>query len=217
MFPLANASLPRSSFLCHLTERLVSFSVRVFAQMWAPRTLWHAWGLPMRLDGDSDTAARPNDLQNRRRGLEKGCSQPYTWLTEALFALLSCYSALLFVFAEISGLLVSNSDHEIWRADFISSIFFIFFVWNTLNDKLGSVSGRRINSRVTLLLLTDWLTWLKIVEKHYLSLKKIQWSASKKLKMLDLLASKAWSHKQPGGSWLSLFAFPYRDTLSVCA
>lgn len=128
MFPLANASLPRSSFLCHLTERLVSFSVRVFAQMWAPRTLWHAWGLPMRLDGDSDTAARPNDLQNRRRGLEKGCSQPYTWLTEALFALLSCYSALLFVFAEISGLLVSNSDHEIWRADFISSILFIFFV-----------------------------------------------------------------------------------------
>lgn len=95
--------------------------------------------------------------------------------------------------------------------------FYLFFLWNTLNDKLGSVSGRRINSRVTLLLLTDWLTWLKIVEKHYLSLKKIQWSASKKLKMLDLLAPKAWSHKQPGGSWLSLFAFPYRDTLSVCA
>lgn len=125
--------------------------------------------------------------------------------------LLSC----LFLLKSVACL--SRIAHEIWRADFISSIFFIFFVWNTLNDKLGSVSGRRINSRVTLLLLTDWLTWLKIVEKHYLSLKKIQWSASKKLKMLDLLASKAWSHKQPGGSWLSLFAFPYRDTLSVCA
>lgn len=57
IFPLANASLPRSSFLWHLTERLVSFSPRAFVQMWAARTLWHAWGLPMRLDGDSDTAA----------------------------------------------------------------------------------------------------------------------------------------------------------------
>lgn len=57
LFPLANASLLRSSFLCHLTERLVSFSPRAFVQMWAAGTLWHAWGLPMRLDGDSDTAA----------------------------------------------------------------------------------------------------------------------------------------------------------------
>lgn len=72
IFSSPNPSLPRSSFLCHLTERLVSFSLRVFARMWAARTLWHAWGLPMRLDGDSDTTARPNDLQNRRRGLEKG-------------------------------------------------------------------------------------------------------------------------------------------------
>lgn len=98
IFSLPNPSLPRSSFLCHLTERLVSFSLRVFAQMWAARTLWHAWGLPMRLDGDSDTTARPNDLQNRRRRIEKAYSQPYTWVTKALFALLSCCSAPVFVF-----------------------------------------------------------------------------------------------------------------------
>lgn len=97
IFSSPNPSLPRSSFLCHLTERLVSFSLRVFARMWAARTLWHAWGLPMRLDGDSDTTARPNDLQNRRRGLEKAYSQPCEWVTEALFALLSCCSALVFV------------------------------------------------------------------------------------------------------------------------
>lgn len=103
-FPFANASLPRSSFPCHLTERLESFSLRVFVQMWAARTQRHAWGLPMRLDGDSDMALRPNDLQNRRRGLEKGCSPPHTWVTEALFALLSCCSALMFVFGEIIGL-----------------------------------------------------------------------------------------------------------------
>lgn len=102
-FPLANASLPRSSFLCHLTERLVSFSLRVFVQMWAAGTVWHAWGLPMRLDGDSDMVAWPNDLQNRKRGGWKKES-----LTEALFALLCCSSALVFVFGEIHSLLVLN-------------------------------------------------------------------------------------------------------------
>lgn len=96
--PLANASLPRASFFCHLTERLVSFSLRAFVRMWAARTLWHARGLPMRLGGDSETAARQNDLQNCRRGLERGCSQPFTWVTVALFALLSCCTALLFSF-----------------------------------------------------------------------------------------------------------------------
>lgn len=74
-FPTTNARLPRSSLLCHLAKRLVSFSPSVFVQMWAVRTLWHAWGLPMRLDCDSDTAARSNDLQNCGRGLEKGCSE----------------------------------------------------------------------------------------------------------------------------------------------
>lgn len=73
-FPLANISFPRSSFLCHLIERLVSFSLRVFAQMWAARTLWHAWGLPMRLDGDSDMVAWPMISENHRGwdgGLER--------------------------------------------------------------------------------------------------------------------------------------------------
>lgn len=62
--------------------------------MWAAGTVWHAWGLPMRLDGDSDMVAWPNDLQNRKRG---GAGT----LTEALFALLSSSSALVFVFGEI--------------------------------------------------------------------------------------------------------------------
>lgn len=42
--------------------------------MWAARTVRHAWGLTMRLDGDSDTVAWPNDPENRRRVLEKGCA-----------------------------------------------------------------------------------------------------------------------------------------------
>ncbi len=128
-------SLPRSSFLCHLTERLPSLSLRVFVYMWAAMTLWHAWGLPMRLNGYSDAAAQPNDLQNCRRGLEKGSSQLNIWVTEALSASLNCSSSLMFVFGEISGSLVLNRDSVMWRNDLISSIFWdIRRWWKKKND-----------------------------------------------------------------------------------
>lgn len=108
-FSLANISFPHSSFLCHLIERLVSFSLRVFAQMWAARTLWHAWGLPMRLDGDSDTMAWPMIFENHR-GWDWGWKGMFSTVQRALSVLLNCCSALMFVFCDISDLVVLNRD-----------------------------------------------------------------------------------------------------------
>lgn len=130
-FPFANTSLPRSSLLCHLTERLASLSARLFVYRWAAGTLWHAGGLPMRSNGYGDAPAWPDDLQKkpqRRAGKWDLLSCTYESLRPRLHswaaALLSCL-----LFGQISGWLVSTSDSETWRNDLISSTFLEIRRW----------------------------------------------------------------------------------------
>lgn len=74
--PPLTLSLPRSSSPCHLAERLESFSLKGCLFRRGPRGHGgDAWGSPMRLAGDSDTAGRGqmiSENHRRRRAIAYG-------------------------------------------------------------------------------------------------------------------------------------------------